>query len=91
LIAEAEVTRGRSEAALGAPAEARAAWERALAVLAPCRRPLTYWKVLSPSAQALLALDRVEEAEPAVERLRTMGYRSGDLEKLCREKGLPPS
>jgi tetratricopeptide (TPR) repeat protein len=88
LIAEAEVTRGRIETSLGDPAEARAAWERVLAVLVPCRRPLTYWKILSPWAQALLALDRVDEARPVVEHLRAIGYRNGDLDRLCREKGI---
>ncbi|HEX4962630.1 MAG TPA: serine/threonine-protein kinase [Thermoanaerobaculia bacterium] len=88
IIAGAEVTRGRIEAALGAQGEARAAWERALAVLAPCSRPLTHWKVLVPWTEALLALDRLDEARPAVEQLAKMGYRSGDLAKLCREKGL---
>jgi hypothetical protein len=54
----------------------RAAWERALAVLAPCSRPLTDWKLLSPSSQALLALGRDAETRPEVERLEKMGYRS---------------
>src|SRR6185295_6722622 len=81
LIAEAEVTRGRIEAAVGARDPARASWERALAILAPCPRPLTHWKVLSPWVQALLELDRVEEARPGVERLAKMGYRSPDLAK----------
>jgi tetratricopeptide (TPR) repeat protein len=76
LIADAEVTRGRIEAALGAPDEARKAWERALAVLAPCPRPLNHWKVLAPWTEATFRLGRVEEARPAVERLEGMGYRA---------------
>jgi eukaryotic-like serine/threonine-protein kinase len=88
LIAEAQVTRGRIESTLGARDQARASWERALAVLAPCARPLTHWKVLSPWVQALLQLDRVDEARPGVERLAKMGYRSADLAELCREKGV---
>jgi len=83
-IAEAEVIRGRIAAALGDRAEAREAWQRALAVLAPCARPLTHWKVLSPWAQALLSLGRVDEARPAVEHLQRMGYRSAELERLWR-------
>jgi eukaryotic-like serine/threonine-protein kinase len=90
LIAEAEVRLGRLEDALGNRAAARAAWERALATLEPCARPMTHWKVLSPWAQALLALDRLDEARPAVERLRAMGYQSPPLSVLCREKGLLP-
>jgi tetratricopeptide (TPR) repeat protein len=82
VIAEAEVVRGRIEAALGSREEARKAWEQALAILAPAPRPLTHWKVLAPWAQALLQLDRAAEARPAVERLDKMGYRSEDLKKL---------
>ncbi|HSS79164.1 MAG TPA: protein kinase [Thermoanaerobaculia bacterium] len=81
-IAEAEVTRGRIEAALGARDEARAAWERALAILAPCSRPLTHWKVLAPWTEALLSLDRVGEARLGVEVLGRMGYRSEELGRL---------
>lgn len=88
ILAEAEVTRGRIEAALGAREEARAAWERALSILAPCSRPLTHWKLLAPWTEALLGLDRVAEARLGVDQLAKMGYRSDDLAKLCREKGL---
>jgi serine/threonine protein kinase len=88
LLAHAAVTSGRLEAASGDRAAAQAAWERALALLAPCRRPLTFWRVLSPWAQAELSLDRLEEARPAVERLRGMGFVSRELERLCRVKGL---
>ncbi|MEA2564097.1 MAG: eukaryotic-like serine/threonine-protein kinase [Acidobacteriota bacterium] len=70
-IAEAEIVLGTAEEN---PREARVAWERALAALAPCRRPLTHWKLVDPWARALFALDRAEEARPAVERLRRMGY-----------------
>lgn len=88
ILAEAEVTRGRIEAALGDRTQARAAWESALAILAPCTRPLTHWKVLAPWAEALLSLDRAAEARPGVDQLARMGYRGDDLAKLCREKGL---
>ena len=90
-IAEAEVTRGRIAAALGARDEARAARERALAILAPCARPLTHWKVRAPWTEALLGLDRTGEARPGVDQLSRMGYRNGDLAKLCQEKGLATS
>lgn len=73
-VADAEVTLGRIEAAIGSSGEARAAWERALAVLEPCAQPITHWKLLSPRAQALLALGRMDEARPAVEQLRRMGF-----------------
>jgi serine/threonine protein kinase/tetratricopeptide (TPR) repeat protein len=75
LIAEAEVLRGRIATALGDSDEARQAWERALAVLAPCRRPLTYWKVLAPWTGALAGLGRAAEAKPGLDRLAAMGFR----------------
>lgn len=88
ILAEAEVTRGRIEAALGDRMQARAAWESALAILAPCTRPLTHWKVLAPWTEALLSLDRAGEARPGAEQLARMGYRSEELARLCREKGV---
>jgi serine/threonine-protein kinase len=87
-LAAAEVALGDAEAALGHPREARAAWERALAALEPCRKPLTFWKLLDPRARALLSLDRRDEARPEVERLRRMGYQGRQLQKLCESKGL---
>jgi tetratricopeptide (TPR) repeat protein/tRNA A-37 threonylcarbamoyl transferase component Bud32 len=88
LIAESAVTRGSIEASLGNQDEARASWERALAILASSPRPLAYWKLLAPWTGALLKLDRLKEAQPAVERLQRMGYRNADLAELCREKGV---
>jgi tetratricopeptide (TPR) repeat protein len=90
-IAMASVVRGRLETARGDREEARAAWNRALETLAPCRRPITHWKVLAPQAQALLELDRLDEARPAVERLETMGYRAPDLAEVVRRKLNPPA
>jgi hypothetical protein len=80
LLAEAAVTLGRLEAAQGDPAAARAAWERAVALLAPCRRPLTYWKVLAPWAQAQAALGHLEEARAALGELRRIGFAGRELE-----------
>lgn len=85
-IAMASVVRGRLESARGDREAARAAWEQALDTLAPCSRPITHWKVLSPWAQALLELDRIDEARPAVEQLEAMGYRAPDLAEVVRRK-----
>jgi eukaryotic-like serine/threonine-protein kinase len=87
-IATASVVRGRIESARGDQKEARAAWNQALEVLAPCRRPITHWKVLAPWAQALLELDRLDEARPAVERLERMGYRAPDFAEVVGRKGV---
>jgi eukaryotic-like serine/threonine-protein kinase len=90
-IAMASVVRGRLESARGDLTSARAAWEQALEILAPCRRPITYWRVLSPWTQALLELDRRDEARPAVERLEAMGYLAPDLDEVVRRKLSPPA
>lgn len=88
LVAETEVVLGRIEADLGNPAAAQAAWERALAVLAPIPRPRTSWKLLDPEARALLALGRSAEARPIVERLHRMGYRGrAFLQAAGKEEG----
>jgi tetratricopeptide (TPR) repeat protein/predicted Ser/Thr protein kinase len=86
-IAMAAVVRGRLESAVGDRKAAKASWEQAQEILAPCRRPITHWKVLAPWAQALLELDRIDEARPAVERLEAMGYRAPDLAEVVRRKG----
>lgn len=88
-IAAALVIRGRIESAFGDREEARSAWDQALEVLVPCRRPLTHWRLLAPQAQALLELDRIDEARPAVERLETMGYRGPELAEVVRRKVKP--
>lgn len=87
-VADAEVVLGWSEADLGDPGAARAAWERALAVLAPAPRPLTNWKLLDPQARALLSLGRAEEARPLVLRARRMGYQGKNLLDLALAAGL---
>jgi tetratricopeptide (TPR) repeat protein len=95
-MAEAEIALASAEAALGNTREARAGWERALAVLAglaamePSPRLPTHWKLLAPRARALLSLGRIEESRPAVERLRRMGCRDRTLEELWREVTIRP-
>lgn len=89
LTAETEVVLGRIEADLGRPAEARAAWESALAVLAPAPQPRTNWKLLDPEARALLALGRSAEARPIVERLHRMGYRGRAFLEAAGKEGSP--
>ncbi len=86
-VAEAEIVLGRAELALGDSGRARAAWERALDVLKPCRRPLAHWRLLDPQARALLYLDRPDEAELQVGPLLRMGYEGRDLLELRRGKG----
>lgn len=79
--AQAQLALGHIETARGDLAAARDAWQQALDVLAPCPRPLTFWKVLAPWTKAQLALGHTEEGRQGMERLRAMGY---------REQGSPP-
>ncbi len=88
LLAEAALALGRLEAARGDSSAARAARQRAVALLAPCRRPLDNWKLLATWARANLSLERTAEARPAVERLRRMGVTLPDLEALARAQGI---
>jgi eukaryotic-like serine/threonine-protein kinase len=89
LVAETEILLGRIEAELGNPGEARAAWERALAVLDAAPRPRTSWRLLDPEARALLALGRSAEARPVVERLHRMGYRGRAFLQAAGKEGGP--
>jgi hypothetical protein len=87
-----ELTRGQiaeAEIVLGMAGDGRAAWERALAALAPCRRPLTHWKLVDPWSRALILLGREEEARPAVERLWSQGFRGRELQGLLQWKDHP--
>jgi serine/threonine protein kinase len=71
--AQAAVTLGHAEQRLGNSQAAHAAWEKALALLAPCAQPWTHWRILQPAIAALDALGRDEEARPLVERLQRSG------------------
>lgn len=89
VAAETQVTLGRIEAARGDLPAARDAWEQALGGLAPCPRPLTFWKVLVPATQAQLALGRTNEAQAGLERLKAMGYRE-PLTSITAPAPAPP-
>jgi len=70
----------------GRPAEARSMREAALAVIPPGAPRQLEPRVLATRARALLALDRVDEAAPAVEQLQAMSYRHPTLITLWNEK-----
>ncbi|MEO8503812.1 MAG: serine/threonine-protein kinase [Acidobacteriota bacterium] len=75
LVSESEILRGRIALAAADPAEARRAFLHAIEILASCRRPLTFWRVMAPWSDAMLRLGRDDEAAPVVAALETMGYR----------------
>jgi tetratricopeptide (TPR) repeat protein len=53
---------------------AQAAWQRALALLAPRQASSQDWAILDPYARALALLGRGEEARAVIERLQNFGY-----------------
>ncbi len=79
---------------LGDTAQAEEAWTRSLELSAPDAREAgdDHDDFVEVYAQALLLLGRVEEARPAVERLRVSGWLEGpasaELLELCRRHGL---
>ena len=86
LEAEALVVLGEAASAAGRTGEAHAAWQQAAAVLEPLAAGGHDPRVLAPFAHALLRLGRREEARPAVERLRSSGYRRRDFPAAARQQ-----
>ena len=81
---------GRVFSRLGEAEQARAAWTRALDAIEPVARISADPRLLDPWARGLLHLDRIQEAIPVVEKLRTLGYRNPQFLELGRQKGVLP-
>ncbi len=84
-LAESFLLLGRVHERLGRPREAKASWERVLAIVdagtaAKDRQSLVF------RTEALLRLERRDEAQPLVEKLRSLGYRRPDFVQLCKQK-----
>jgi tetratricopeptide (TPR) repeat protein len=79
IIAEARLLAGASWQALGNTAEAQRQREGAREILAATAGELTETRALATWARVLLALGRVDEARPVVERLLARGYRHPTL------------
>ena len=77
-LAQARLAAGRLAAAAGATAEAAAYFQAALDAVRPRLAGSSDWRVLDPAGQALALLGRTTEAQPHLERLRSLGYRSVD-------------
>ena len=75
LAAEARLLAGEALAASGKAADAQRQRQRAYDALAPMASRLTEKRALAAWVQVLLALDRRDEARPAFERLKSIGYR----------------
>jgi len=85
---ESEVTRGEVLEGLGRFEEARAAWQRAAKILEEIAAASNNKHFLVPWAEALLHLDRLEDARPVIEKLEDLGYRHPDFLRLCASRGL---
>ncbi len=59
-------------------------WKQAAELLQPFGAETSDWRVLYPWVQALLRMDRVEEARPVMDKLDSFGFRQPDYEKLKR-------
>jgi tetratricopeptide (TPR) repeat protein len=87
-VALAQLQRGRALEALGRPDEAVQCWALALSTLEPFMAGTDRNQFLPLHAEALLLLDRGEEARSDVEALRGMGYVDSRLSALARAKGI---
>jgi serine/threonine-protein kinase len=79
---------GRVHQRAGAPAEARAAWQRGLELSEALARQGNEPSLRDVRARLLLALERVDEAKPELSQLARMGYREPALAEVCREHGV---
>lgn len=87
LLGEGANLQGVALARSGQERKARASWERAVVALQGERDADNVF-LLDPLASALLRLDRTGEALPLVQRLADRGYRTVELHRLCRAKGV---
>jgi tetratricopeptide (TPR) repeat protein len=84
----AYVSSGRAYEALGERRKAREQWRRAVEIMAPILETTQGSAMLDTQAQALLLLDRIEEARPIVERLLARNWNDPDFLALVRKAGL---
>ncbi len=87
-LAEASIVQGRIWAFTGDTAPARAAWYQAIDAIQPLAQDSMDSRDLNPWAQALMHLDDIEQARPAVHKLLSMGFMQHEFVQLCEQKGL---
>jgi serine/threonine-protein kinase len=87
--AESHLVEARVEETMGRGDAAREAWSQALAILDPIAAGSTDPVLLWPLLQALIGLNRIEDARPILRTLTAQGFRSQDLADLCRRKQCP--
>jgi hypothetical protein len=87
--AESHLIEARVQEKLGRADMAREARSEALALLEPIATGSTDPVLLWPLVQALIGLDRTEDARPILRTLTAQGFQSQDLADLCRRKQCP--
>ncbi|MBX7245568.1 MAG: serine/threonine protein kinase [Candidatus Sumerlaeaceae bacterium] len=90
-LGTALLVKGRMMADGGNTKGAREQWTRAAQVFQRLERisPYEYF-MLRYLCEALLRLDRVQDAETVAAKLRHLGYKGAVLSKMLQEKGLKP-
>jgi tetratricopeptide (TPR) repeat protein len=87
LMAEAKLLAADIAERTGDEAAARRLRESVLTLLPVTTTGVLEKRAMATTARALLALGRVSEARPLVERLTVLGYRHPTLIRLSKEKG----
>ncbi|MCP4659955.1 MAG: tetratricopeptide repeat protein [bacterium] len=87
-LAATQVGLGELYLAMGDAEQAAESWTHAVAVIEPLTAGSDVVEHLDTHAQALLYLDRVDEARPAAAKLLAKGWSDPDFLQLCRDHGL---
>jgi len=87
ICASARILKGEILWRDGGRAEARTVWQQALAELQPTAVQSMNYRLLELWARVLLDLNRISDAAPVLERLRTVGYRKPAFWAYCRTRG----
>lgn len=88
LAARGRLLAGKILERQGEAARAREAWEQALGLVAPRAAHSSDRELLTVWSEALLLLDRLDQATAPIHRLLEMGYHDQALLRLSRTKGL---
>lgn len=86
-LAEASIVKGRIWETTGDTAAAHGAWHQAVETIRPLAQESMDSRDLHPWAQALMRLDDIEQARPAVHKLMSMGFMHPAFVRLCEQKG----
>ena len=89
--ASAMLVKGRILESRGDEAGARVEWNKAADVFQKLEKFAPYeFFMLRYYAETLLKLDRLDEAEKVVAKLRHLGYQGATLSSMLKAKGMQP-